>query len=107
MKTLEFIDRDLGSDLSLSALAGQVKLSPCYFAHLFKRQVATSVEAYVRGRRIHKAQQLLQESSLSIKELVVLVGFSTPEYFSRVFARRLGQSPTAFRMRTRNTEPNR
>jgi two-component system response regulator YesN len=97
VKALHFIHRDLTSDLSLSKLAQRVHLSPCYFAHLFKLQMATPVEAYIRERRILKAQQLLRDTSMSIKEIAGSVGFSTPEYFSRVFSRYLGQSPTAFR----------
>ena len=82
---------------TVAALADVAMVSPSRFAHLFRLQVGTTPLRYVEKQRLARAAQLLQRSSLSVKEIAHEVGFASPFYFSLRFKAETGASPRAFR----------
>jgi AraC family transcriptional regulator of arabinose operon len=97
------IERDLHRQLPLAELARLVNLSPSRFAHLFMREMGAAPGRYLRDRRLARARSLLEQSSLSIKEVMARVGVNDPSHFARDFKRRYGASPRTFRARTRSS----
>jgi len=65
--------------------------------HMFKEAMGVSAYSYVLDLRLSKAAELLLSSELSIAEIAYETGFSDPLYFSRIFRKRCGSSPEAFR----------
>ncbi|HEY3375918.1 MAG TPA: AraC family transcriptional regulator [Armatimonadota bacterium] len=104
-ETLDYIDRHLEDHLTLDILAQRLQLHPTYFANIFSTCFDEGPIAYVTRRRIERAQGLLWRSTLSIQAIANAVGFSDPFYFSRVFARHAGISPSQFRRRCRTFMP--
>ena len=64
---------------------------------LFMQEYGVSPAAYLREKRLAHARQLLQSSGLHVAEIARSVGYPDPLYFTKVFTRRFGCTPTAFR----------
>ena len=68
-----------------------------YLYRLFKDKTGVSVSDYITRTRISKAEVLLSNGSLSVKDVAYSVGFPDQMYFSRVFKKINGRTPTQFR----------
>lgn len=82
---------------TVSEYAAMANLSPYHFIRMFRESFHTTPHAYVRQQALEKAERLLLESTLSIGEIAVLCHFSDPLYFSRVFQKSTGLSPSRYR----------
>ncbi len=98
-RALEFIDAHLGERLSLVRMAGEVRLSPFHFAHLFKHEVGVAPHQYVIQRRLERAKVLLVRTNLPIVTIALDLGFANQSHFSEVFHRETGVTPLSFRLR--------
>lgn len=83
--------------ISLSSLARLAHLSPTHFARVFKKQFGVSAMGLVIEKRITVACSLLTGSTMPIKQIGAAVGYADPYYFSRLFHRRIGMSPSCYR----------
>jgi len=99
---LEHIDHHLAKPLELSALARVAHLTPVYFAALFRKETGRSPMAYVQERRIELARTLLAAGDYSVEEVARAAGFEDPFHFSRVFRKRVGLPPRAYRASLKN-----
>lgn len=86
----EYIDSNLGTDLTLSALAGKCFYNPSYFSRAFKRRFQMSLTEYLNRKRIDRAKLLCEDPLLSDEEIAMRVGFSYKSSFYRVFSRMTG-----------------
>jgi len=84
-------------NLSLGTLAAHVNLSPSHFSAVFSREVGQTFKEYLTEVRIDSAKELLCTTSLKIFEIAYEVGYSDPHYFSAVFRKITGRSPTDFK----------
>jgi AraC-like DNA-binding protein len=84
-------------DLSLAEVAGQAGLSVRHAARLLKRFTGSGLTTHVHRRRIAAAERLLDDRSLSVKEIAIAVGYSTPSQFCWHFKRLMGTAPAQFR----------
>jgi two-component system response regulator YesN len=84
-------------EISLSAVAAHVTLSPSYFSMVFRREVGETFVEHVTHLRIQHAQELLRTTSLPTGEIAFQVGYPNPRYFSAVFRKVVGLSPNEFR----------
>ncbi len=87
-------------DLSLSEVANHVNHSASHFSTLFSQETGQTFKDYVTEVRIKKAKELLRTSTLRAAEIADRVGYSDPHYFSAVFKKNTGLSPTEFRQQT-------
>lgn len=92
-----YIADNMAEELDLDTVAAKFNLSSYYFSRTFKEIIGYNFSDYVNIIRIGKAKELLADSSISIKEICYSVGYSDPNYFSKVFKKYEGQSPTEFR----------
>ena len=95
----KFIVENSHRDLNLDIAAAHVKLSPDYVSKLFKEQSGTNFIDFLTECRIKNARRMMGDPTKSLKEITFEVGFHDPSYFSRVFKRSQGISPTEFRKR--------
>jgi two-component system response regulator YesN len=93
----EFIAKHYRRDISVKEVADLVGLSPNYFSHLFKKTNGASFTEYVNAVRVAQARRLLAESDLKIYEIAETVGYTDYKYFSAVFTKLAGASPTRYR----------
>ena len=95
---LEYIEEHLDGNPSLEQLAAVARLSVYHFARQFKRATGLPPHQYVLGRRVERAQQLLQQDrDLSLAEIAACAGFSDQSQFSHHFKRLVGATPRQFR----------
>lgn len=83
-------------ELSLSVLAQELSYNPKYLSHTFKEKMGMTYSAYLRTLRIKYALSLLDHNISSIKNVALLSGFSDPLYFSSVFKKHTGYSPSEY-----------
>lgn len=93
----QYIANNLSHELSLEDVARQVCLSPSRLAHLFREQTGVSLVRWREDQRIILAKHLLQSTATPIASIAARVGYDDQLYFSRVFRKRVGVSPSAFR----------
>lgn len=94
---LTTIDDHLATPLSLADFSEQLQLSTSQVRRLFKQWLQMSPLEYLTHKRIEKAEVLLSTTRNSIEEIASDVGFDDPFYFSRVFKKTRGISPTVHR----------
>lgn len=104
--SIELIKTDSQHRLSVADLARGVMLSPWHFTHLFKAETSKSPMQYLKEVRMQHAQQMLMETSLSVKEVVSSVGLSDRSHFSREFKTLHGLTPKEFILLLRNYRSN-
>jgi two-component system response regulator YesN len=90
-------ERFTDPDLSLSSLAEELSYNAKYLSHLFKEKLGTSYSDYLRTLRIKYAVSLFDHGIESVKNVALLSGFSDPLYFSTIFKRHTGRSPSDYR----------
>ena len=99
----EYIEKHfMEPDLSLYEVASQVNLSSSHFSVVFSQGTNQTFKEYLTTARITKAREMLRSSSLSSNDIAYQVGFNDPHYFSYVFKKNTGFSPTEFRAQTRS-----
>lgn len=95
-KTLEYMETNYMHRLTLSSISANVNLSSSYLCRIFKSEVGTSITNYLNNLRVRKAATLIKENNLSMKEISALVGIDDQLYFSRLFKKCMGISPSEY-----------
>jgi AraC family transcriptional regulator len=96
-KVEDFINERLGEEIPTEKLAQLVELSPFHFSRVFKQTTGMSPLQFVTRERITRAQQLIRETSRSLIEIALEVGYTSPSHFAQVFRRVVGVTLTEFR----------
>jgi AraC family transcriptional regulator len=95
---LDYIDRNLGDDVSLAKLAAIACFSPFHFHRIFSAFVGEPPAEYVRRLRLEKAAvRLVTEPTGPVTDIALACGFSTSALFCRLFKSHFGMTPTAWR----------
>lgn len=92
-----FIENHYREDISMQDAAAALRYSDAYFCKLFKQCFKVNFSAYLNEYRVKKAQQLIRDSRLSLKDVGTAVGYADANYFTRVFKRLTGQTPSEYR----------
>ena len=98
-QALEYIEKNVGKDISLNEISEQLNISSYYFSKLFKEEAGEGFVEYLTKTRVEKAKDMLKDPSRSIKEVGSECGYSDPNYFSRIFKKSTGMTPTEYRER--------
>lgn len=88
-------------DLSVEKICRQLHLSPAYFSTMFKKETGQAYIAYLTQVRLDKAVELLNKTDDKTYVIAAKVGYQEQNYFSYVFKKRFGISPTKFRGRSK------
>lgn len=99
---LHYIDTHYMEPISLRDVANAASYSCCHFSKIFKMQLGICFVGYLSQVRIHYAKKLLQCTDLSVTEIALEVGFNDLSHFERVFRTTQHQTPSKFRLRTKN-----
>ncbi|AOY74952.1 PocR ligand-binding domain-containing protein [Clostridium formicaceticum] len=92
-----FIRNNHDKSLTLEEIAASVYLSPYYVSRIFKENQNMTVMDYVTKVKLEEAKKLLRNPRYQIDEIAERLGYSDASYFSKVFRRNEGMSPTQFR----------
>lgn len=97
LRAKALIDAYYYKDMNLEAISREVNVSPYYFSKIFKEETGKNFIDYITCIRIEKAKEALKEKNRSIKEICIKVGYKDPNYFSRLFKKQVGVTPTEYR----------
>jgi len=98
-QALEFISHNYSAQITVKQIAQSCHCSESYINHTFNKSTGVNVNTYINKVRIEHAKNYLLTSSDSITVIALNVGFSDPNYFSKVFSSMLGITATEFRKR--------
>lgn len=98
-KATNYIKENFRRDITLEDVSKEVNISPHYFCKLFKEEMGENFIDYLTNIRINKAKEIMKDSLLSIKEICYEIGYGDPNYFSRLFKKNAGMTPTEYRDR--------
>ena len=93
----DYIDRNYKKDISAKDVAGILGYSDVYFSKVFKQLFDDNFINYLTKIRIDRAKLLLKDVSFNIKEVGKSVGYADSNYFTKVFKRSVGMSPSEYR----------
>lgn len=98
-KAKAYMQENFQREISLDDVSREVNISPYYFSKIFKDESGENFTEYLTRIRMDKAKELLENETLSIREVGVMSGYSDPNYFSRIFKKHLGITPREYRER--------
>ena len=94
---ISYIEEHHDTALNVTDIAEHFFMSASHLSHFFKKHSNTSIIQYLNGVRILRAQQLLEQSDLSVGQIAGQVGIDDINYFSRKFRMVNGVTPTQYR----------
>lgn len=94
---LQYLAHNYNRDLSLDTLANMVQTNPSYLSRVFKEQTRYKISDYITDIRIEKAKELLSEEHFRTKDVALAVGYANERYFSQLFKKFTGMSPTEYK----------
>ena len=97
-QAMEYIVANYAKDgLSLQDVASQIHVSPTYLSNIFKKARGINFSDFVLEVRMKKAMELLRNSNLKAYEVAERIGYANVHYFSAIFKKYTGVSPTEFK----------
>jgi signal transduction histidine kinase/AraC-like DNA-binding protein/DNA-binding response OmpR family regulator len=96
-RAVAYFQQNYSRNLSREEIAGAIGVSKNYLSHIFRQELGLSPWDYLNRYRIKQAKDLLSHTSDSVTEVALQVGFNNPAYFSRMFHKQIGLSPSAYR----------
>lgn len=92
-----YLDKNFAEPIQLIDVAKHLKVSPFYLSRIFTRESDFALNEYLTDVRINEAKKLIKSGNYIIADIAHLVGFQQGNYFSKVFKRITGISPTKFK----------
>lgn len=96
----QYIQNHLHQKLTADSVSQTVHLSRSQFHTLFRQQTGQTFVDYLTQLRLEWACRLLRETGWSVRYISTFVGFTAPEYFHRLFHRKMGMTPKQYRQQT-------
>jgi two-component system response regulator YesN len=98
-RACKYIQEIFRQELSLDDVSKEVNVSPYYFSKLFKAEEGVNFIDYLTALRIEEARKMLSGDEFAVKEVGARVGYQDPNYFSRIFKKNTGYTPTEYKER--------
>lgn len=93
-----YIDAHYMEELSMKNVAHEMNYSDAYFCKLFKQCFHVNFSTYLNEYRIEKAKTIMANPRINVKDVGLACGYADSNYFSRVFKRVTGMTPTEYRL---------
>ncbi|MBP3458617.1 MAG: helix-turn-helix domain-containing protein [Lachnospiraceae bacterium] len=93
----KFFDENYNTEINIAEYAASKNMSTCWFIRNFKQVMGTTPMQYILSLRITNAQSLLESTDYNITEISQIIGYDNPLYFSRIFKKQKGVSPSEYR----------
>jgi Response regulator containing CheY-like receiver domain and AraC-type DNA-binding domain len=95
-KTIEFINANYFKNISLTDAANYIGVNSSYLSRIFKEDCKKGFVEYVNSVRVEKAKLLIENGDIKLKDIVNKVGFSSYNYFFKVFKDLIGMTPIEY-----------
>ena len=97
-KAMDFINSNYANNISLNVVATHVHLSPAYLSRIFNKKTGSSLTDYLAQVRLKNAKQQLRMSTATIDQIAAATGFNSSSYFSAIFKKHEGITPSDYRL---------
>lgn len=98
-KAVEYIEENYAGKISLKDIASHLYVTPNYLSNLFKQHTGKTMSSYITDYRLKRAEEYLKRPEYSITDIAELVGIENARYFSNIFKKKYGQTPSEYRNR--------
>ncbi len=96
-KVRDYIETNYQEDIALQDIAGVFGYSDVYFCKLFKQNFGMNFITFLNEFRMERAKELLADPAINIKDISSRAGYRDANYFTRVFKRMVGMTPSEYR----------
>ena len=96
-KVMNYVNLNVAEPLTLKSLAAMRFISPSYLSALFKQETGSTLIDYINTQRVNRAAQLLVQNNHTIAAVAEEVGILDVNYFTKIFKKTLGVTPTRYR----------
>ena len=96
-KVMNYVNLNVAEPLTLKSLATMCFISPSYLSALFKQETGSTLIDYINTQRVNRAAQLLVQNNHTIAAVAEEVGILDVNYFTKIFKKTLGVTPTRYR----------
>lgn len=96
-KVMNYVNLNVAEPLMLKSLAAMCFISPSYLSALFKQETGSTLIDYINTQRVNRAAQLLVQNNHTIAAVAEEVGILDVNYFTKIFKKTLGVTPTRYR----------
>lgn len=96
-QAIEYISQNLSNSLSLDNIANEIGISPAWLSTKFHNETGYTLSNYIMRERMRTASDYLAFTNIPIQEISMSVGILDNNYFTKVFKRFYGMTPTEFR----------
>ena len=97
-KVIDYMNENYTNDISCEELSKLVNIGKFNFIRSFKSQVGKTPYDYLLDLKIEKSKKMLKSNEYSITEISLLCGFSSHSHFTSTFKKKVGLSPTEFKL---------
>ncbi len=101
---LNYIDRNCHKDISLDQVGEYANMSSYYLSKIFKKETGVNFVTYLTDRKIEIAKDMLINTDIPIINIALDLSYHEPNYFSKVFKKSTGMTPTEYRRKYRGKE---
>ena len=105
-RAIIYIQNHISEPITLEALSNVCHVSKQQLIRYFKSELGTTPIAYINQMKVSRTKEYLQRHpEIPINEVCAELGFDDPLYFSRLFSKIYGESPSKYRQRVRSFKP--
>lgn len=94
---IEYLQTNYTGNINLKTVAAEFNINAIYLGQLFNKELGISFNTYLNQLRIEKAKQMLSSGNLNAYEVGLRLGYTNGSYFSTIFKRMTGMSPSDFK----------
>ena len=97
-RTIDYIEEQIGSDLSHAQLARLIGVPVATLSRSFKLATGQSLHQFVLARRIAQARRMMETTDADLADIAYACGFASQQHMTTVFSRHLGTTPARYRV---------
>jgi YesN/AraC family two-component response regulator len=95
-RIVKYINNNYRQNFTISELAERFDISNDYLRHVFKEEIGLSIQSYMTEVKIEQSKKLLTMGRYKVYEIAEMTGYSSSHYFSYVFKKATGMSPSEY-----------